>query len=102
LAYRTAWYEPLVPGTLAYALKLPASKKYCNGGEFADPANPPKMARIDGPVTLVNGVATYPVDWNGNGASGSTSQDINFDGNGAESLAGYIDRNNFRLNQLGG
>ena len=38
LRFRTAWYVPLVPGTLAYALDATPARRFCNGAKFPNPA----------------------------------------------------------------
>jgi len=79
LPYRTAWFEPLVPGTTAYNLGLPAAKKYCNGEFFPDgstvPPNGVAMARTDAQTV------SSPLGWN------AASTDINLDGLFSGSLA---------------
>ena len=35
--YRTAWFMPLVPGTLAYLLSTPPATRFCGGVRFPDP-----------------------------------------------------------------
>src|SRR5262249_23274303 len=98
LPYRTAWYEPLVPGTTAFALGLPAAKKYCSGLPFPDglhPSNGIDMARVDA------GDTSSPIDWN------DLSTDIDLDGiiSGAANLTpllhGFDDWGHLRLDQTG-
>jgi hypothetical protein len=104
--YRTAWFVPLTAQTqlLAKTLGASAAKRYCNGAPFPNPlpAGWVDMFRMDGPLT------TQPVDWNMDGFTFVTSQDVNFDGvlNGVTSstppLHGYNDWVNLRLDQTGG
>lgn len=99
--YRTAWYAPLVPGTLGYVLGASPAKKFCGGEKFPNPlpASWVAMGRIDGPGT------SDTIDWNGDGdlAPSAPPQDINFDGvlNTAP-LRGFDDWSNIRLDQTGG
>jgi hypothetical protein len=97
-SYRTAWYTPLLPGTLGYTLGIPAATKYCDGAALPSPL--PEgwvpMGRINGPVIA------SPVDWNGDGLLvGAGTQDINFDGTVSASLTGSNDWTNIRLDQVG-
>ncbi len=65
LPYRTAWFAPLVEGTLGFALGTPAAKRYCGGASFPDPL--PEgwvpMARIE------SASVSAPVDWDADGDS---------------------------------
>jgi hypothetical protein len=96
LPYRTAWYAPLLPGSLAAALGTPAAGKYCNGGILPTPlpADWVPMARIDAASVLA------PIDWSG-GLGTVTAQDVNFDGTQSASLAGSNDWADIRLDQVG-
>ena len=57
LPYRTAWFEPLVSGTTAYARGLPAAKRFCDarpfpgGGTHPYPPSTVDMARINADTT---------------------------------------------------
>ena len=75
--YRTAWYAPLVPGTIGYVLGTPAATRFCNGARLPDPlpGGWVDMVRIDGTST------TGAIDWNADGDDlDAVAQDINFDG----------------------
>ncbi len=94
VSYRTAWYAPLVPGTIGDILSIPVATRHCDGSPLAETDVP--MVRLD-----ANGVAE-PIDWNGNGESDSVfSQDINFDGDTTELYASSNDWDNLHLNQVG-
>jgi hypothetical protein len=82
LPYRTAWYEPLVPGTTAYIQGYPAAKRFCSGRPFPDGLHPPTgidVARVDA-ATVSSAIA-----WNSN------SPDINLDGALSSTLVGFND-----------
>jgi hypothetical protein len=107
LAYRTAWFAPLAPGTLGYTLGTPAATTFCSGAAFPDPlpAGWVPMGRIEGPSVSAS------VDWNTDGVlTSGYAQDVNFDGvlNGAvpapgtPPLHGFDDWANIRLDQVGG
>ena len=96
---RTAWFEPLVEGTTAFALGLPAARRFCNGVFFPDgstvPPNGVEMARVDAPNT------SSPLGWN------AESTDINLDGafsgfgTSTPLLLGFNDWTQVRLDQTG-
>jgi hypothetical protein len=97
LRYRTAWYAPLVPGTLGHLLGVTPAKRFCNGLPFP-PNGWPVTGRIEG------GGVSEPIDWNGDGVANSGSQDVNLDGvpnSGSRPLRGFNDWGNLRLNQTG-
>ena len=96
MPYRTAWYAPLLPGTLGVTLGTPAAKKFCNGAPFPNPL--PEgwvpVGRLDGPSIAA------AVDWNGDGLINAGTQDVNFDGS-TSGLVGSDDWSSIRLDQVG-
>ena len=94
LKYRTAWYAPLLPGTLPFTLGTPAATRFCNGALF--PETPPAPhARVDFYSSTLGAI-----DWSG-GLLAGPPQDVNFDGQLSATLAGAEDWNSLRLNQVG-
>jgi X-X-X-Leu-X-X-Gly heptad repeat protein len=102
LRFRTAWFARL-DSPFAISLGATKSKRFCSGEAFPVPL--PNgwvdMARVELPNTA------NAIDWNGDFDLGDSgfSQDVNLDGvlsAGNNSLLGFDDWNNLRLDQIGG
>ena len=98
LQYRTAFFAPILPGTLPALLGTPAAGRFCNGAPF--PSNYPPDALPMGRVDLYS-ATLGSIDWSAGLNNGTTQQDVNFDGKLLASLAGFNDWAGLRLDQIG-
>jgi hypothetical protein len=93
-AFRPAWFAP-ANSPLATSLGVPAATRFCNGLKFDPNAPPASMARVytDLSADLIN--------WDGypNTNTALPQQDINFDSTLSNTLSGFNDWANVRLNQ---
>jgi hypothetical protein len=95
--YRPAWFAP-ADSPLAIWLGASPAKRYCSGARFEDvgaPAQP--MARVQ---TLDD--QDWTIDWDGDANTlTAQNQDVNFDSDNGQVLAGHDDWSNMRLDQIG-
>ena len=96
--YRTAWFVPITTGSVAEAIGIQPSGRFCGGEAFGTtaPAPNPPMGRFDGPSLA------SAIDWKLDGLSSPSSSDANLDGAITAAYAGYNDWSNVRLDRVGG
>jgi hypothetical protein len=105
--YRRAWYAPfyidatanppvVTPLVASLGIQQPAAR-FCSGARFGTTPPTPMTRVLSDTFDQLSG---WKIDWDGQPSTASAVQDVTFNGTPNETLSGYNDWANIRLNQI--